>query len=128
MKSKRKWRLVQTVVQYVNFNEMLYLCLPHAQEASNRPVRYFRKSLTKKKRGIEFEHYKNLDAKGFACPMPIVRTKKAIDTINSGEVLEVLVTDKGALNDFPAWAEAGGHTILEQKEKAGVFFFYIQKA
>ena len=71
---------------------------------------------------------KTLDAKGLACPMPIVRTKKAMDTINSGEVLEVLVTDKGALNDFTAWAKAGGHTILEQKERAGVLYFYIQKA
>ena len=52
---------------------------------------------------------KTLDAKGLACPMPIVRTKKSIDTINSGEVLEVLVTDKGALNDIPAWAKSGGH-------------------
>lgn len=71
---------------------------------------------------------KTLDAKGFACPMPIVKTKKAIDSINSGEVLEVLVTDKGALNDFAAWAKAGGHKILEQKEAAGVLTFYIQKA
>ncbi|BAK16194.1 predicted redox protein, regulator of disulfide bond formation [Solibacillus silvestris StLB046] len=69
-----------------------------------------------------------LDAKGLACPMPIVKTKKAIDKINSGEVLEVLVTDKGALNDFKAWAGAGGHTIVEQKEEAGVLYFYIQKA
>ena len=43
---------------------------------------------------------KVLDAKGLACPMPILKTKKAMDTIASGEVLEVLVTDKGALNDF----------------------------
>ena len=71
---------------------------------------------------------KTLDAKGLACPMPIVRTKKAIDTINSGDVLEVFVTDKGALNDFTAWAAAGGHTIIEQKEEAGVFSFYIEKA
>ena len=46
---------------------------------------------------------KTLDAKGLACPMPIVRTKKAMQAIQSGEVLEVLVTDKGALNDFTAW-------------------------
>ncbi|MBD3109828.1 sulfurtransferase TusA family protein [Bacillus sp. AGMB 02131] len=71
---------------------------------------------------------KTLDAKGLACPMPIVRTKKAIDTINSGEVLEVLVTDKGALNDFAAWASKGGHTIVEQTEDAGVLRFLIQKA
>ena len=43
---------------------------------------------------------KTLDAKGLACPMPIVKTKKTMDTIKSGEVLEVLVTDKGALNDI----------------------------
>ena len=71
---------------------------------------------------------KTLDAKGLACPMPIVRTKKAIDTINSGEVLEVLATDKGALNDFKAWASAGGHTIIEQTKEAGVLRFLIQKA
>ena len=60
--------------------------------------------------------------------MPIVRTKKAIDTINSGEVLEVVVTDKGALNDLPAWAKAGGHTIVRTKKEEDVLYFYIQKA
>lgn len=52
-----------------------------------------------------------LDAKGLSCPMPIVKTKKAMDTLTSGEVLEVHVTDKGSLADIPAWAKAGGHTI-----------------
>ena len=42
--------------------------------------------------------------------------------------LEVVVTDKGALNDIPAWAKSGGHTILEQKEEEDVLYFYIQKA
>ena len=68
-----------------------------------------------------------LDAKGLACPMPIVRTKKAMDQMNSKEIIEVLATDKGALNDFSAWANSNGHTILEQKEENGVFAFYIQK-
>ncbi|MFZ0444806.1 MAG: sulfurtransferase TusA family protein [Bacillus sp. (in: firmicutes)] len=70
---------------------------------------------------------KILDAKGLACPMPIVKTKKAMDTLNSNEVLEVVVTDKGALSDIPAWAKSGGHTILNQKEEEGVYYFYIQK-
>lgn len=70
---------------------------------------------------------KTLDAKGLACPMPIVKTKKAMDTINSGEVLEVLLADKGALNDIPAWAKSGGHTVLEQKTEEDVLYFYIQK-
>lgn len=69
-----------------------------------------------------------INVKGLACPMPIVKTKKAMSTIESGDVLEVLTTDKGALSDFTAWAKAGGHTIVEQKEEAGVFSFYIQKA
>ena len=71
---------------------------------------------------------KTLDAKGLACPMPIVRTKKTIDTIESGQILEVHVTDKGALADIPAWASSGGHTILEQSEEEGILKFWIQKA
>lgn len=71
---------------------------------------------------------KTLDATGLACPMPIVRTKKAVDTLNSGEVLEVQVTDKGALNDFPAWSKSSGNEIIESKEVNGVYYFYIRKA
>ena len=69
-----------------------------------------------------------LDAKGLACPMPIVRTKKAMDAIESGQVLEVHVTDKGAIADIPAWAASGGHTILEHTEEDDVLKFWIQKA
>ncbi|WP_249660740.1 sulfurtransferase TusA family protein [Lysinibacillus fusiformis] len=60
--------------------------------------------------------------------MPIVKTKKAIDTLTIGEILEVKVTDKGALADIPAWAKAGGHHIVDQSEEAGVITFLIQKA
>lgn len=70
----------------------------------------------------------HLDAKGLACPMPIVRTKKAMVAIATGEVLEVHVTDKGAAVDFPAWASAGGHEILEQIDDVGVLKFFIRKA
>jgi len=69
-----------------------------------------------------------LDAKGLSCPMPIVKIKKSIDTLASGEILEVQITDKGALADIPAWAKAGGHTILDKSEDAGVMIFFIQKA
>lgn len=70
---------------------------------------------------------KTIDATGLSCPMPIVKTKKAMDTINSGEILEVLATDQGTLSDIPAWAKSGGHTILEQKTEKDVLYFYIQK-
>lgn len=69
-----------------------------------------------------------LDAKGLACPMPIVRTKKAMDALTTGDILEVHVTDKGALADIPAWASAGGHEIIEQTEQADVLIFRIKKA
>ncbi|WP_453990113.1 sulfurtransferase TusA family protein [Bacillus nitroreducens] len=70
---------------------------------------------------------KVLDAKGLACPMPIVKTKKAIDSLESGQILEVLATDKGAKNDLTAWAASSGHELVETKEENGVLSFYIKK-
>ncbi|MGX2959576.1 sulfurtransferase TusA family protein [Peribacillus sp. JNUCC 23] len=71
---------------------------------------------------------KVLDAKGLSCPMPIVRMKKAMDTLNSCDILEVHATDKGALADIPAWTNAAGHSVVDQKEDADVLTFYIKKA
>jgi TusA-related sulfurtransferase len=53
-----------------------------------------------------------LDCRGLACPMPIVKTKKAMSAIHSGQVIEVLATDKGSLADFQAWASNTGHQYL----------------
>lgn len=71
---------------------------------------------------------KLLDAKGLACPMPIVKTKKAIDEIDSGQVLEIHATDKGAKSDLTAWVKSGGHELLQDSEEDGVFKFWIKKA
>ncbi len=68
-----------------------------------------------------------LDAKGLACPMPIVRTKKAINTIEAGEVLEIHTTDKGSLADLTAWTKSTGHELLESSEDNGVFKFFVKK-
>lgn len=68
-----------------------------------------------------------LDVKGLSCPLPIVRAKKAMDTLATGQVLEVRVTDKGALSDFPAWAKSSGHEILDQSIEADVIKFIIKK-
>jgi tRNA 2-thiouridine synthesizing protein A len=70
---------------------------------------------------------KVLDAKGLACPLPIVKTKKAIEDLESGQILEVLATDKGAKNDLTAWASSTGHKLVESKEVDDVFVFYIKK-
>ncbi|MFD3215746.1 sulfurtransferase TusA family protein [Bacillus tropicus] len=69
-----------------------------------------------------------LDVKGLACPMPIVKTKKAMEALQSGEVLEVHTTDKGAIKDIPAWSQTGGHEVLKHKEEDGELKFWIKKA
>ncbi|RAP75452.1 sulfurtransferase TusA family protein [Paenibacillus montanisoli] len=71
---------------------------------------------------------KMLDAKGLACPLPVVRTKKSIDELKSGQVLEVHATDKGAKNDLSAWATRTGHELLNTAEENGVYKFWIKKA
>jgi tRNA 2-thiouridine synthesizing protein A len=70
---------------------------------------------------------KVLDAKGLACPMPIVKTKKAISELDAGNVLEVHATDKGSKADLTAWAKSGGHTLLQDTEEDGVLKFWIKK-
>jgi len=70
---------------------------------------------------------KVLDAKGLACPMPIVRTKKAMKEVESGETLEIHATDQGAKSDLTAWAKSSGHELLQHDEEDGVFKFWIQK-
>lgn len=70
---------------------------------------------------------KVLDAKGLACPMPIVRTKKAMNELESGQTLEVHATDKGAKSDLAAWAKSGGHELLKDTEENDVLKFWIKK-
>ncbi|MEH7378938.1 sulfurtransferase TusA family protein [Bacillus sp. JJ1533] len=69
-----------------------------------------------------------LDAKGLACPMPIVKTKKAMNHLEGGQVLEVLATDKGSKADLKAWAESTGHQYLGTLEEGDVLKHYIRKA
>ncbi|HBI14790.1 MAG TPA: preprotein translocase subunit TatC [Desulfobulbaceae bacterium] len=68
-----------------------------------------------------------LDAKGLSCPMPLLRTKKEIGKINSGEILQVDGTDPGSRNDIPGWCERSGHEFLGEKEKEGYISFFIKK-
>jgi tRNA 2-thiouridine synthesizing protein A len=68
-----------------------------------------------------------VDAKGLACPLPLVRTKKAIDTLNSGDQLELQTTDPGAGKDITAWAQKSGHVVVEVDVVDGITVFTIQK-
>lgn len=67
-----------------------------------------------------------LDAKGLNCPLPILKTKKAIKDVPRGGTLEVLATDPGSLADFQAFCKTTGNVLLEQEEKDGVYRFLIQ--
>jgi tRNA 2-thiouridine synthesizing protein A len=71
---------------------------------------------------------KHLDARNLNCPLPILKAKKAITDVPAGGTLEVLATDPGSVPDFKAFCEAGGHTLLEQTEDAGVYRFLIRRA
>ncbi|PLR90002.1 sulfurtransferase TusA family protein [Bacillus sp. T33-2] len=69
-----------------------------------------------------------LDAKGLACPMPIVKTKKAMTQLEGGQVLEVQATDKGSKADIKAWAESTGHQYLGTIEEGNVLKHYLRKS
>ncbi|MGP4059423.1 sulfurtransferase TusA family protein [Halobacillus sp. H74] len=69
-----------------------------------------------------------LDAKGLACPMPIVKTKKTIKDLEAGQVLEIQATDKGSKADLQAWAKSSGHQYLGTIEEDDVLKHYVRKA
>ena len=68
-----------------------------------------------------------LDAKGLSCPLPILKTKKAVEKLAKDQVLKVETTDPGSKNDMAAWAKRTGNEILKVEEVSGTFIFYIKK-
>jgi tRNA 2-thiouridine synthesizing protein A len=70
---------------------------------------------------------RTLNARGLACPMPLLKAKKEIETLESGQVLEIIGTDEGSKVDLPGWCERVGHSYLGVKEETNVYRFYIKK-
>jgi len=68
-----------------------------------------------------------LDATGLNCPLPILKAKKALSGIDSGQVLHVIATDPGAIKDFEAFAKQTGNELLESREDSGKFYFLLKK-
>jgi tRNA 2-thiouridine synthesizing protein A len=68
-----------------------------------------------------------LDLKGLSCPLPIIKTAKAMKGLASGDLAEVLATDPGSVKDFAAWARATGNELLESSQFGNVFRFVIRK-
>ncbi len=73
------------------------------------------------------EFHKELDARGLNCPLPILKTKKALAEMTSGQVLRVLATDPGSVRDFQAFAKQTGNELLEQSEANKEFLFYMRR-
>lgn len=69
-----------------------------------------------------------LDASGLNCPLPILRAKKSLASMESGQVLRVVATDPGAVKDFEAFSKQTGNPLLESSEGDGKFCFRLQKA
>lgn len=69
-----------------------------------------------------------VDAKGLSCPMPIVKTRKAINDLEAGLVLEIQATDKGSKADIKAWADSTGHQYLGTVEEENILKHYIRKS
>jgi len=70
---------------------------------------------------------KELDARGLSCPLPILKTKKALNDMASGQVLKVTSTDKGSIKDMQAFASQTGNPLLSSAEEAQTYIFFLQK-
>jgi TusA-related sulfurtransferase len=70
---------------------------------------------------------KELDARGLNCPLPILKTKKALADLNAGETLKVISTDPGSVRDFQAFARQTGHELVEQTSGASEFVHILRR-
>ncbi|MDH5480046.1 MAG: sulfurtransferase TusA family protein [Nitrosomonas sp.] len=68
-----------------------------------------------------------LDATGLNCPLPILRAKKSLASLDSGQVLHVIATDPGSVKDFEAFSKQTGNELMESSEDGGKFHFLIKK-
>ena len=74
---------------------------------------------------MEFD--KELDARGLNCPLPILRTKKALTDMSSGQVLKIVATDPGAVKDFEAFSKQTGNALLSSAAESNQFVFFMRK-
>lgn len=77
--------------------------------------------------GTTMDFHKELDARGLNCPLPILKAKKALAEMASGEVLKVIATDPGSVRDFQAFARQTGNNLLEHAADDREFVFFMQR-
>ncbi len=71
---------------------------------------------------------KELDATGLNCPLPILRAKKSLSEMDSGQVLQIIATDPGSVKDFEAFAKQSGNELMSSSEDSGKYLFLIKKS
>lgn len=69
-----------------------------------------------------------LDCSGMSCPMPILKTKKAVDGLQPGQILKMIATDPGSTSDMKAWTEKTGNQLVASEKEGDKFVFYIKKS
>jgi tRNA 2-thiouridine synthesizing protein A len=74
------------------------------------------------------EANQTLDARGLNCPLPILRAKKTLNAMQSGDTLKVVSTDPGSLKDMAAFCTQTGNTLLSSQQAGGEFEFFVRKA
>jgi TusA-related sulfurtransferase len=70
---------------------------------------------------------KEIDTRGLNCPLPILKAKKALAEIDSGQILKVVATDPGSVRDFQAFARQTGHELVEQTSSGDEFVHCLKK-
>ena len=70
---------------------------------------------------------KELDARGLSCPLPILKTKKSLNELTSGQVLKVIATDPGSIKDMQAFANQTGNPLLSTSEEDKTYVFFLKK-
>ena len=68
-----------------------------------------------------------LDCSNLKCPLPVLKTKKNIGTLKKGDILKLIATDPGSINDINAWSRRTGNPVLNQSHDQDIFIFYICK-
>jgi len=77
---------------------------------------------------MAYEFDQELDCSGMSCPMPILKTKKALQDMDAGKVLKMVSTDPGSIPDVTAFSSKTGNELLGHEEDGGTYTFYIKKA
>ena len=77
---------------------------------------------------MEIESDQDVDACGLTCPLPLLKAKQALNKLHAGQVLSVVCTDSGSVKDFQVFSERSGHQLLDSREDAGKYYYWLKKS